>query len=137
MNPNLTWAQIEKLAKILSEKITQKNVSFQSISTIGRGGLVPARLLSDRLGINKILVDKKTIPSNSLFIDDIYDSGDTFKKILTKAESPDLLVYATLFARRGKKFPKQLVYATLTHGNEYVVYPWDRFEHKKIEQFQK
>lgn len=132
----VSWTRIESLAKILSEKIKKTSTEFHSISTISRGGLVPARLLADRLGINEILVDKNKIPSNSLFVDDIYDSGDTFKKVILKTPDPSNLVFATLFARRGKKFPKQLIYATLTKGNEYVVYPWDRFEHKKLKKFQ-
>ena len=134
---NVSWTRIESLTKILSEKIKKSSTEFQSISTITRGGLVPARLLADRLGINEVLVDKNKIPSDSLFVDDIYDSGDTFKKVLTKMEDPSILVYATLFARKGKKFPKQLIYATQTKGNEYIVYPWDRFEHKTMKKFQK
>jgi len=134
---NVSWTRIESLTKILSEKIKKSSIDFQSISTITRGGLVPARLLADRLGINEVLVDKNKIPSDSLFVDDIYDSGDTFKKVITNTEDPSILVYATLFARKGKKFPKQLIYATQTKGNEYIVYPWDRFEHKKMEKISK
>ncbi|HXV66011.1 MAG TPA: phosphoribosyltransferase [Nitrosopumilaceae archaeon] len=127
-----SWEQIESLSQILSKKINALGQKFNSISTISRGGLVPARLLADRLGINKILVDKNNIPSDSLFVDDIYDSGDTFKKILSIVENPETLVYATLFARKGKQYPKQLIFAQRTKGNEYIVYPWDRIEHKKM-----
>ena len=134
---NVSWTRIESLTKILSEKIKKTEIEFHSISTIARGGLVPARLLADRLGIDEILVDKNKIPSDSLFVDDIFDSGDTFKKVLTKTEDPSHLVYATLFARKGKKFPRQLIFATQTKGNEYIVYPWDRFEHKKMKKFEK
>lgn len=127
-----SWEQIESLSQLLSKKINTLGQKFNSISTISRGGLVPARLLADRLGINKILVDKNNIPSDSLFVDDIYDSGDTFKKILSVVENPETLVYATLFARKGKQYPKQLIFAQKTKGNEYIVYPWDRIEHKKM-----
>ncbi len=51
-------------------------------------------------------------------------------------ESPNSLVYATLFARKSKQFPKQLIFAQKTKGNEYIVYPWDRFEHKKMKKFE-
>lgn len=133
---NVSWTRIESLIKVLCKKIKKSSTEFHSISTISRGGLVPARLIADRLGINEILVDKNEIPSDSLFVDDIYDSGDTFKKVILKTKNPSNLVYATLFARKGKKFPKQLIYATQTQGNEYVVYPWDRFEHKKMKKFE-
>ena len=57
---SVSWTRIESIAKILSEKITNTGKEFNSISTISRGGLVPARLMADRLDIHEILVDKNT-----------------------------------------------------------------------------
>jgi hypoxanthine phosphoribosyltransferase len=94
--------------------------------------LVPARLVADRLNIKQILVDDETIPADSLFVDDIYDTGETFRRIIERAEDPKNLVFATLYARRKQRYPRQLVYAMLTKNNEYVVYPWDRFEHDRL-----
>jgi len=131
---NVTWTDVERLAETLSKKIMVLSKDFSSISTISRGGLVPARLLADHLGIDTILVDKNQIPSDSLFVDDIYDSGGTFKKILPKITDPSNFVYATLFARRGKKYPKQLVFSQKTKGNEYIVYPWDKLEYKRLKK---
>lgn len=126
------WNTIESLADVLASKVKSFNLQFNSISTISRGGLVPARLLADRLGIKVILVDKDEIQQDSLFVDDIYDTSKTFAKILPKAKDSDHLIYAALFARKGKIIPKQVVYAQLTKGDEYIVYPWDRFEHSLI-----
>ena len=134
----VSWKQVQELSDILWENLTKKTpTKFHSISTISRGGLVPARLMADIMGIDKILVDQNLIPRDSLFVDDIFDSGNTFKKIISKAEDPTSLVYATLFARKGKEYPKQLIYATETKGTEYVVFPWERFEHKRLEEIQK
>jgi len=124
-----SWESIEECTAVLVKKILEKGITFNSISTVSRGGLVPARLVADRLGIKQILIDEETISVDSLFVDDIYDTGETFRRIIEKADSQDSLVYATLFARRKEHYPKQLVYAELTEGDEYIVYPWDRFEH--------
>ena len=121
------WSEIESGIAKLVQKI--QNKKFKTISTISRGGLVPARLVADRLGIKQILVDGESIPEDSLFVDDIYDSGETFRKIIQRADNPDELVFATIYARRNETYPKQLVYAELTRNTEYIVYPWDRFEH--------
>lgn len=123
------WNEIEDCISILVKKIQGKKLQFNSISTTTRGGLVPARLVADRLKIKQILVDDDTIPSDSLFVDDIYDTGETFRRIIQRADDPDNLVYATLFARRKQSYPHQLIYAKLTNDSEYIVYPWDRFEH--------
>ena len=124
-----SWENIESCTTVLIKKILDKGLSFNSISTVSRGGLVPARLVADRLGIKQILVDEETISVDSLFVDDIYDTGETFRRIIERADEQDSLVYATLFARRNEQYPKQLVYAELIKGDEYIVYPWDRFEH--------
>ena len=131
----VTWSEIEKLIKILAEKLKSLQLEFSSISTISRGGLVPSRLLADHLGIDTILVDQKKIPSDSIFVDDIYDSGSTFKKIILKVDNPSKLIYVTLFARRGKKYPKQLIFAKKTNTNSYLVYPWDRLEFKRLKKY--
>jgi len=108
---------------------------FNSISTISRGGLVPARLLADHLGIDVILVDQKKISFDSIFVDDIYDSGNTFKKIINKVDNPAEFLFLTLFARRGKKYPKQLIYAKKTINNNYIVYPWDKLEYERLSRY--
>ena len=128
----VSWNEIDQLVQILSKKILKLPRSFSSITTLSRGGLVPSRLLADHLGIKKIFVDKKRINSNSLFVDDIFDSGNTFEKILSLADKPSKLVFVTLFARRGKTYPAQLVYAKKTRSTSYVVFPWDRLEFQKL-----
>lgn len=123
------WSEIESAITKMVEKLAAKKIQFRTISTISRGGLVPARLMADRLNIKQILVDPESVPADSLFIDDIYDSGETFRKIIQRADDPDNLVFATIYARRKQNYPKQLVYSELTRDTEYIVYPWDRFEH--------
>ncbi|PHY08288.1 MAG: phosphoribosyltransferase [Nitrosarchaeum sp.] len=132
---SISWNDIERLSKLLSKKILALSKDFSSISTISRGGLIPARLLSDHMGIDKIFVNPKKIPSDSLFVDDIYDSGYTFKKIIAKVNDPSNFIYATIFARRGKIYPKQLVYAEKTKDDQYIIYPWDKLEYLRTMKF--
>ena len=128
---NVSWDEIESLVKLLSKKILKLERNFSSITTLSRGGLVPSRLLADYLGIEKIFVDKTNISSDSLFVDDIFDSGNTFDKIITSIDNPSKLVFTTLFARSEKKYPKQLVYAKKTDNSAYVVFPWDKLEFQR------
>jgi len=132
LEQNVSWSEIEYLIQILAKKISNSSRTYSSIATLSRGGLVPSRLLADHLGIKKIFVDKKSISSNSLFVDDIFDTGDTFAKILPRADYPSKLTFVTLFARRGKISPKQLIYAKKTASTTgYVVFPWDRLEFQR------
>ena len=130
----VSWSEINSLVTILSELISKSSRSFSTISTLSRGGLVPSRLLADHLGIQKIFVDEKIISSDSLFVDDIFDSGAAFEKILSKTNDPSRLFFATLFARRGKKCPNQLIYAKKTNDDAYVVFPWDKLEFQRSQK---
>ena len=125
---HVSWSEIDSLIEQLSNLILKSKNKFSSIITLSRGGLVPSRLLADHLGIEKIRVDEKVIPSHSLVVDDIFDSGKTFEKIISISEDSSKLLYATLFARRGKKVPSQLIYGKETDNDGYVVFPWDKIE---------
>jgi len=125
---HVDWNDIESLVGKLSKNISKLSRTFSSITTVSRGGLIPSRLLSDSLGIKTILVDQKMISSSSLFVDDIYDSGKTFYDTLQNVGNSSKFVFATLFARRGMKYPEQLVYAEKTFDSSYVVFPWDKLE---------
>ena len=79
----LSWDDIERSVEILTAKILSLQRTFSSIDTVSRGGLVPSRLIADRLEIEKISVDQNHISSDSLFVDDIFDTGNTFNKIVS------------------------------------------------------
>ena len=127
----VSWNDVENTIQIISNKILKSSKKFSSISTISRGGLIPSRLLADALDIETILVDQQNISSNSLFVDDIFDSGRTFENICRKIDDPSNFIFATLFARRDVIYPQQLVYASKTIDDSYVVFPWDKLEFQK------
>jgi len=127
---HVDWTNIESLVGKLSENILKLPRTFSSITTLSRGGLIPSRLLADSLGIKTILVDQKIISSDSLFVDDIFDTGKTFYDVFANVDNSSKFVFATLFARRGMKYPEQLMYAEKTFDDSYVVFPWDRLEFK-------
>lgn len=130
----VSWFEIDSLIEQLSNFILNSKRKYSSISTISRGGLIPSRLLADHLGVEKIFVDENIISSNSIFVDDIFDSGKTFNKIISKSNDSSKLLYVTLFARREKKFPPQLIYGKETDDDGYVVFPWDKLEFKMFKK---
>ena len=130
----VSWSEIDSLIEILSDIISKSSRVFSSITTLSRGGLVPSRLLADHLGIEKIIVDENKISSDSLVVDDIFDTGETFEKIKSKVDDPSKLFFVTLFARRGKSYPSQLLYGKKTNNDAYVVFPWDKLEFERSQK---
>ncbi len=126
----VNWTDIEEIIKKLSERILELNRTFSSISTVSRGGLIPSRLIADALNIKKIYVDQNKISSDSLFVDDIFDSGKTFNDVLLRVDDYSKIIFTTLYARRGMTYPDQLIYGEETFDDSYVVFPWDKLEFK-------
>lgn len=131
LEQDVSWNEIETMVEQLCKKIIKLPRTFSSITTLSRGGFVPSRLVADYLGIETIHVDKRKISSDSLFVDDIFDTGSAFENVISKTDKPSKLVFATLFARRGKKYPTNLVYAKKTNSDAYVIFPWDKFEFQR------
>ena len=130
----VNWNDVDEIIEKLSERILQLNRTFSSISTVSRGGLIPSRLIADVLNIKKIYVDQNKISSDSLFVDDIFDSGKTFNNIFLNVDGDSKFIFATLYARRGMAYPEHLIYGEKTYDNSYVVYPWDKLEFKNTIQ---
>ena len=128
---NVSWNDIENWILSLSNEILKLPRSFSSITTLSRGGLIPSRLLADILDIKKIHVDQIAVSSDSLFVDDIFDTGRSFDDVLLRVDDSSKFIFATLFARRGMKYPDQLIYGKQTLDDSYVVFPWDKIEYEK------
>ena len=126
----VNWTDIEEIIKKLSERILELNRTFSSISTVSRGGLIPSRLIADALNIEKIYVDQNKISSDSLFVDDIFDSVTTFNDVLLRVDDDSKIIFTTLYARLGMMYPDQLIYGEETFDDSYVVFPWDKLEFK-------
>lgn len=128
----IQWGNVEQMVSNLADEVKKYDGKFINIHTVSKGGFIPARLLADRLGIEHIIVidqiaERDLIHNEpALFVDDIYDTGKTYRKYAKKAK-----IAAFLHIRKGAEKPKNVIAALETEGSEYVVYPWDKHEFKR------
>lgn len=142
------WGDVILMEKKLHEKLLDTGVSYDHIVGVTRGGLIPAGLLSQSLDINQIdvlgarsyqgtvkrgspsllraesvIIDRlKSKGPTLLVVDDIVDTGDTFRMIrevlpdatyaalCTKLDNPGIVDYW------GFPMPKE----------HWIVFPWER-----------
>ena len=105
------WGDVTSAAAKLCSRLKGE---WDTVYTISRGGLIPARLVADKLQIKNIKVDVEP-PDGALFIDDCYDTGKTFEKF------PNV-TFGVLFAREG---------APCVYGykfEKWLIFPWERKE---------
>jgi len=144
----LTWDDVDFITNIVSESISKKNIKFDTIVALGRGGLIPGAILSykldiknlQNLGINTrqedgqyvetLIYQRPTITGNVLVVDDINDSGKTFEAVnsLIKSEYPDIgeLLYCSLTTRYNTNFNENTISGKIINTSDWLVFPWDK-----------
>ena len=143
----VSWEQYNKLARQLTRAIRSAGIEIDMIIAIGRGGYMPARLLSDLLGIMdltsfkiehyhgsqkssqvmiKYRLNADVNQRNILLVDDVSDSGDTFDVAIDHIESlgaPNTLHTAVLHYKSvSKSIPD--FYAQEVTAWRWIIYPW-------------
>lgn len=148
-----SWDDIEKTMDKIFDQMKESRWLPEVIISIGEGGLVPARLLADRLkrkaiidmisakmytGIGERNATPKIGPlarsytgMNVLLIDDIIDSGLTIDAVIDKLKTQRCrgIKVATLDAKEHvKRLPSYWV--NTVKKEEWIVYPWEKQEFK-------
>ncbi len=142
----LSWGDIQEQCELLAKRIEEREVEFDIIVGIARGGWVPARLLSDILDNDELytvrvkfyddVAKTKEKPlilhptqfdvagKKVLLVDDIADTGESLLetiKHLNDRKAGDIFV-ATLVKKPSSKYTPDL-YAMETSA--WVIFPWE------------
>tara|TARA_R110000851_G_scaffold11231_1_gene39607 strand:- start:583 stop:981 length:399 start_codon:yes stop_codon:yes gene_type:complete len=122
----LDWEEIDRLVNVLCEKIVTQIPSIDSVMGLPRGGLIPAVMVSHRLGLPLV-----TLPEpHTLVIDDIADSGVT----LTNAPG---IYTAVLHYKPHTSVFKPDLYSVEYKGDDFLQYPWETDESEPIADYLK
>ena len=120
----LTWKEIDTLVTILKHKVLDKLPEIDSVTGIARGGLIPAVMLSHKLGVPYT----QAVGPNTLVVDDICDSGITLK------DAPG--VYTATLHYKSSAISKPNVYASLLlNENQWLVYPWENDDSEMLQGY--
>ncbi len=148
----LTWEKIELMCEKLANQIKGSGFKPEVLIGISRGGWIPARIISDMLGVYRVAsigvvfykgvgktLDKPKLTQELnvdirgkrvLLIDDVADSGESLMLAKEKALAlaPSQLKTATLnYKPMSKIRPDFFVEETTS----WLVYPWERKEFEK------
>lgn len=113
---------------------------IECVTGIPRGGIIPAVILSHTLNkpyipltqiieFNYDLYPNGVEPKKVLLVDDISDSGHTFKKYSLHG-----FLTAALIVREGTEFIPD-IYAKTIHGKAWIVFPWENNNSKNIQDY--
>lgn len=137
---HISWEDFHQHAKYLAQKI-KAHGTYNKIIAISRGGLVPAGIIAYELDIRNtqavnissydgerqrtaerivIKADAGKVDKNTLVIDDLTDTGTTFR--LVKQLFPEATLAAVYAKSKGKN--EADIYG-IDIPDKWVVFPWD------------
>jgi len=125
----LSWDDVNDAVESLAHQIKNSNEHIEAITGLPRGGLIPAVLLSHKLGLPYVnLSNDCEGHENVLVVDDICDSGETLK------EYHQFFTTATIHYKQ-LAIVKPDFYYSLAPENEWVVYPWEQKDSQTIADY--
>lgn len=128
---HLSWGDIEQLVDSLADDIKESGKNFTLIAGVTRGGLVPAVMLSHRLGIPMVGIASNEMIEHdheTLIVDEIYDTGKTINKL---RELNPRAKFAVLYSNR---FLPELDFPGVRQAlDNWIVFPWENKEDNKHE----
>lgn len=129
-----TWEEFNKDIKLVEDFAKQyiNVVGLKNIYGVPRGGLVPAVVLSYRLGL-PIILDKEKISRRTIIVDDIIDSGKTMVKLDGQIKGKSTFALS-LFYNEGVSAYKPVFYANKKGVDEWIVFPWETEKSSKYDK---
>jgi len=132
----IDWHEIDSLIFRLVYQIKNSDLKFENIFGLQRGGLIPAVMLSHKLGIPMV---KGNIGPNTLIVDDICDSGETLDEFVKKYQTlysfPFNLKTAVLHHKPHTSCFEPTFYSEKWNKNVWLVYPWEKEDSKAIQDY--
>ena len=119
----LDWKTIDTLIDNLVISIRTSGKQYSSIVGILRGGVIPAVMLSHRMGI-PMCVSNAVDPINdprALIVDEIYDTGTTVKKLTATNPNNDIIV---LVSKDQNASVKHMA-CCFDNDSRWVQFPWE------------
>ena len=135
---NYPWNTIEDLVKVIAGRVCKFNPTH--IVGIARGGLVPAVMLSHHLNLpmetlgvsfrdNKATHHTKFKPIDDaryLIVDDINDSGTTFKVVTDIFKNRRLQHRTAALINKEKSYFNVDFYGEMFYHDDWINFPWEK-----------
>ena len=142
------YSQVHGFCETLASRL--KGTNFDSVVGVSRGGLIPATIIAESMNVRQLrtvgvrsyqlsgmtqrgksVLYQSCSPyltGNVLVIDDISDTGETFKFLLdhfSKNKQITKIITCSLFVRRSSGFIPDYYHTDIV-GNEWIVFPWEQ-----------
>ena len=125
----MSWGWVDHQIQVIANSIEDKN-EFVAVTGVPRGGLIPAVMLSHKLGLKYIPYQQAVSKRRPvLVVDDISDSGLTLTGVGNKG-----FITATLCVRYNTQYTPDYYGEEIT-DDRWIVFPWEENDSKPIQGY--
>lgn len=125
----LSWDWVDQQINVIAGKISSSN-EFIAVTGVPRGGLIPAVMISHKLGLKYIPYEQAISRKRPiLVVDDISDSGHTLTRIGNKG-----FITATLCVRYNTQYTPDYYGEEIT-SDRWLVFPWEENNSKPLQGY--
>lgn len=125
----MSWGWVDHQIEVIANSIEDKN-EFVAVTGVPRGGLIPAVMLSHKLGLKYIPYQQAVSKRRPvLVVDDISDSGLTLTGVGNKG-----FITATLCVRYNTQYTPDYYGEEIT-DDRWIVFPWEDNDSKTIQGY--
>tara|TARA_B100002019_G_scaffold287904_1_gene300641 strand:+ start:195 stop:596 length:402 start_codon:yes stop_codon:yes gene_type:complete len=124
----ISWNWVDLQIQVIADKIGEGN-KYVGVTGIPRGGLIPAVMLSHKLGIRYLPYRESFKQLPILIVDDIADSGHTLTDVGRRGFDT-----ATLCVRYSTQYTPTYYGEEIT-SDKWLVFPWEENDSKPIQDY--
>ena len=128
----ITWSHVEEYITSITDAVKSRQPNCDVIYYVGRGGMIPARLLADRLHVKHIkpidAIHECHSTDKPVIIDDCYDTGATYTKW-----KDDNVPFCVMSVKRDiSQEAPDVIYGKIQESGKWLVHPWEYKEYKEM-----
>jgi uncharacterized protein len=149
---SISWSDLDTIVDDIVQEVISSDINIDCILGLSRGGLVPAVMLANKLGTERVysfglrsyngseaesiktyqhVGHNMCVESNVLVVDDISDKGATLGYVKRQicADGPDNYVHRNIYTcticiKKGTDF-QPTWYGNTYDNNDWIVFPWE------------
>lgn len=120
---HVTWEDVENFVNCIRNKYLLENQPFSGVYGLPRGGLIPAVLISHKMGLPLLSAPHP----HCLIVDDICDSGESLLHYFNNSSGDEKLPYTivTMYYKPNKHGVTPDFYYREKPDNSWIVFPWE------------
>lgn len=138
---NVTWKKLENACDDICYSITNSynKINFNCIVGVGSGGIIPARIISERLNISTIYMininnqkveefNKNIKDMNVLVVDDYCVSGNTINSVMMALfkYQPAICKICCLYSHKDLPMKPTYFFKEYNANSHYLKFPWEK-----------